>query len=41
MTEQRQQVLEEYQKELLKKYPHEIFGDRIKDLDPLEIATDE
>ena len=34
-----QQVLDEYQTELLKKYPHEIFSDRIKDLDPLEIAT--
>lgn len=39
IAEQRQQVLDEYQTELLKKYPHEIFGDRIKGLDPLEIAT--
>lgn len=39
VADQRRQVLDEYQAELLKKYPHEIFGDRIKDLDPLEIAT--
>jgi peptidyl-prolyl cis-trans isomerase C len=39
LAEQQQQVLDEYQAELLKKYPHEVFGDRIKDLDPLEIAT--
>ena len=39
LAEQRQHALEEYQAELLKKYPYEIFGDRIKDMDPLEIAT--
>jgi hypothetical protein len=39
VAEQRQRVLDEYQTELLKKYPHEIFSDRIKGLDPLEIAT--
>jgi len=38
-AEQQQRVLEEYQAELLKKYPYEIFGDRIKNMDPLEIAT--
>lgn len=36
--EQRQQVLKDYEKQLLEKYPYEIFRDRIKDLDPLEIA---
>ncbi|MCX5644134.1 MAG: peptidylprolyl isomerase [Phycisphaerae bacterium] len=39
IDEQRQHVLEEYRMELLKKYPCEIFGDRIKGLDPLEIAA--
>lgn len=38
ISEQRQRLLEDYQKELLAKYPHEICADRIKDLDPLEIA---
>jgi hypothetical protein len=38
ISEQRQRLLEDYQKELLAKYPHEIFADRIKNLDPLEIA---
>jgi hypothetical protein len=39
MSEQRQRLLEDYQKELLAKYPHEIFADRIKGMDPLEIAA--
>ncbi|OHB65329.1 MAG: hypothetical protein A2Y76_05165 [Planctomycetes bacterium RBG_13_60_9] len=38
MGKQRQQTLDDYRTELLKKYPYEIFGDRIKGLDPLEIA---
>ncbi len=38
ISEQRQRLLEDYQKELLAQYPHEVFADRIKDLDPLEIA---
>ncbi len=38
ISEQRQRLLEDYQKDLLAKYPHEIFADRIKNLDPLEIA---
>ena len=37
-AQQRQQVLKDFEKELLEKYPHEIYGDRIEDLDPLEIA---
>jgi len=36
--EQRQQALRDFEKELLEKYPHEIYHDRIEDLDPLEIA---
>jgi hypothetical protein len=39
IADRRQKVLDEYQAELLKKYPPEIFADRIKSLDPLEIAT--
>jgi len=39
ISERRQRLLEEYQKELLAKYPHEIFADRIKGMDPLEIAS--
>jgi hypothetical protein len=39
LADQRQQILDEYQDQLLKKYPYEIFGDRIKEIDPLEIAT--
>jgi len=39
LTEERQkQALEEYHKQLLAKYPHEIFQDRIKDMDPVQIA---
>jgi hypothetical protein len=36
--ERRQQALREYEKELLAKYPHEVFSERIRDMDPLEIA---
>ncbi len=39
ISEQRQRLLEDYQKELLAKYPHEIFADRIQGMDPLEIAA--
>jgi hypothetical protein len=38
MDEQRQGLLAKYREELLAKYPHEIFLDRIKGMDPLEIA---
>jgi hypothetical protein len=38
MGEQRQRVLEDCRTELLAKYPHEIFGDKMQDMDPLEIA---
>jgi len=37
-AEERQRVVQECEKELLAKYPHDIFSDRIRDLDPLEIA---
>ena len=39
ISEQRQRLLEAYQKELVAKYPHEVFADRIKGMDPLEIAA--
>ncbi len=35
--EQRMEALRRYQKELLEKYPYEIYADRIKDIDPLNI----
>jgi hypothetical protein len=37
-AEWRQQALKDFEQELLAKYPHEVFCDRIKDLDALEIA---
>jgi hypothetical protein len=37
LTEQRNTILEEYRKELLKKYSHEIYTERIKDINPLDI----
>ncbi len=37
LTEQRETNLEEYRKELLKKYPHEIYTERIRDINPLDI----
>jgi hypothetical protein len=37
LTEQRNAALEEYRKEILEKYPYEIYADRIKDINPLDI----
>ena len=34
----RQQAVSECEQKLLEKYPYEVFSNRIKDLDPLEIA---
>ncbi len=39
LSEQRRNVLNAYQEELLAKYPPEIFRDAIAGMDPLEIAT--
>ncbi|MHC4193612.1 MAG: PASTA domain-containing protein [Planctomycetota bacterium] len=36
-SERREAALTDYYKELLKKYPHEIYHERIKDIDPLDI----
>jgi len=30
-----------YEAELLKEYPHEIYADRIEDIDPLEVTPAE
>ena len=37
LSEQRNTLLEKFSKEILEKYPHEIYADRIKDIDPLNI----
>ncbi len=37
MSDKREAVLEKYYKELLEKYPHKIYDDRIKGIDPLNI----
>ncbi len=37
MNEQRQAILAKYREELLKEYPYEIYTDRIREIDPLDI----
>lgn len=37
MSEQGKALIEKYGNELLRKYPHQIYADRIKDIDPLNI----
>jgi N-methylhydantoinase B/oxoprolinase/acetone carboxylase alpha subunit len=37
VSEQRNALLEKYGKELLEKYQYEIYADKIKDIDPLNI----
>lgn len=37
ISEQNKALIALYGKELLKKYPHQIYPDRIKDIDPLDI----
>ncbi|UCG48879.1 MAG: hypothetical protein JSU94_03675 [Phycisphaerales bacterium] len=37
MSDKREALLEKYYKELLEKYPHKIYDDRIKGIDPLNI----
>jgi len=37
VNEQRNDLLEKYGEELLKKYKYEIYGDKIKDINPLDI----
>jgi hypothetical protein len=37
MNKQNKALIAQYGKELLKKYPHQIYVDKIKDIDPLDI----
>ena len=37
MSEQYKKLVDNYGKELLTKYPYQIYADRIKDVDPLDI----
>jgi hypothetical protein len=37
LIEQRNTTLEEYRKELLKKYPYKMYAERIRDINPLDI----
>ncbi len=37
MSKQNKALIAQYGKELLSKYPHEIYADKIKDIDPLNI----
>jgi len=37
VNEQRNDLLEKYGEEILKKYPYEIYADKIKDINPLDI----
>jgi hypothetical protein len=37
MSEQNKALIAQYGKELLSKYPHQIYADKIKDIDPLNI----
>ncbi len=37
LGEQKETILADYRKELLQKYPYEIYADKIKDIDPLKI----
>ncbi|MBW3019424.1 peptidyl-prolyl cis-trans isomerase [Candidatus Woesearchaeota archaeon] len=37
MSQQREDLLESYHKEMLKKYPHMIYDERLKGIDPLAI----
>jgi len=36
-SKERRAAMERYRRELLKKYPHKIYADRIKDINPLDI----
>lgn len=37
MSERREALLAEYRRELLKKHPHEVYPEKIRDIDPLDI----
>ena len=38
VAQRRQKILDAYEKELLEKYPHKLYAERIKDIDPLEVT---
>ena len=38
MSQQREKIMAAYEAEMLKKYPHEIFADRLEGIDPLEVV---
>jgi len=38
LAQRRQKILDAYQTELLEKYPHKLYAERIKDVDPLEVT---
>jgi len=38
MTQRRQDIFAAYEAQLLQKYPHTIYADRIEDIDPLEVT---
>jgi hypothetical protein len=41
MTERYLTTRREFEKQMLEKYPHEIYAEKIKDIDPLEVSTDD
>jgi hypothetical protein len=38
MTQRREKLMADYEAEMLKKYPHKIYTDRIADIDPLAVT---
>ncbi len=41
MTARRDEIMARFEAEMLKKYPHEIYADKIRDIDPLEVTPSE
>lgn len=41
MTSRRQDIMALYEAQLLENYPHDIYADRIEDMDPLEVTPPE
>ena len=41
MTDHMQAIRREFEKQMLAKYPHEIYVDKIKDIDPLEVSVED
>ena len=40
MTDRVMAIQRDFHKQMLAKYPHEVYSDKIKDMDPLEVSTD-